>query len=476
MANPDPLNDFEDRVFEDCKKEGLFPPHARVLLSVSGGPDSTALFHVLTKLVSKWDLSLAVAHFNHQTRGAESDQDCLFVRELATDHNVPFFTQKTDVKGWAEKEGYSFQEGARVLRQVFLEQVSQKENYEFIVLGQNTEDQAETVLMNILRGTGPLGLGGMSFRRNNIVRPLIYRTRKEIMDYLKSLGKPFRTDSSNQDPVYLRNRLRLELIPQLEAQYSPRLQSHLSGLARLIGEDEACLSELARDLFDKSAEPCPRGLFLSFSGLDNVPAALVSRVVRLSVLKVKGDLKAVERSHIQAVLDLTGNGSFRAVVLPGDIQVAWESQGLRFSRLDRGEEKEPALSPGIKIRLEIPGRTEIPPADLAIQAWVNPENINVHNVHSAGPEEAFLDQDCVGGEVWARFFQSGDRFWPLGSPGSRKLKSFFIDQKIPREKRATIPVLTDAGGNIIWVYGGQISESCKIVPATRNILYLKGVK
>lgn len=472
MAPSNPLDDFESRVYADCCHAGLFPPQSKILLAVSGGPDSTALLHVFLKLSKQWGLIPGVAHLNHKTRNGESDGDAEFVRQLAAANGLPCHIRECDVKLRMEREGGSFQEKARLLRQTFFDELSEEEGYAFIVLGHHADDQAETVLMNLLRGAGPLGLAGMPFRRGRVVRPFLNRSRDEILQYLERHRWPFREDSSNRDTRYLRNRTRLELIPHLQKDYSPGLTSHLLQASRLFRQDEEYLAGVAADLFERIHDRRGEGVFLPVGELGDLHVAVLSRVLRLAVHRVKGDLQAVELSHIQSVAGLVPESASGAVMLPGDIRVSREPGGLYFMWQDR-KRAEPSVDLPVKIRLNVPGTTEIEPVHLAIRAEVNPP---AGNYRESSSTEAFLDRDRVGATVWVRFAQPGDRFWPLGSSGSKKLKSFFIDQKVPVEERRSTPILTDAQGHIIWVYGRRISDCFKVVPETSNILYLKGVK
>lgn len=472
MAPSNPLDDFESRVYADCCHAGLFPPQSKILLAVSGGPDSTALLHAFLKLSKQWGLTPDVAHLNHKTRNGESDGDAEFVRQLAEANGLPCHIRECNVKLRMEREGGSFQEKARLLRQTFFDELAEDEGYAFIVLGHHADDQAETVLLNLLRGAGPLGLAGMPFRRERVVRPFLNRSRDEILQYLERHRWPFREDSSNKDTRYLRNRTRLELIPHLQKNYSPGLISHLLQASRLLQQDEEYLAGVAADLFERIHEHHGEGVFLPVGELDHLHVAVLNRVLRRAVHKVKGNLQAVEFSHIQSVAGLIPEGVSGAVMLPGDIRVSREPGGLYFMWQDRNRTEPPAGLP-VKIRLNVPGTTEIAPVRLAIRAEVNPSS---SNYRECSPTEAFLDRDRVGATVWVRFAQPGDRFWPLGGPGSKKLKSFFVDQKVPVEERWNTPILTDAQGHIIWVYGRRISDRFKVVPETSNILYLKGVK
>ncbi len=472
MCNP--LNEpstFEQSVFAFCLEQSLFTEGSKVLLALSGGPDSTALFHVLNRLAAKLNITLGAAHLNHQTRGEESDKDSEFVQALSKEYDLPCHIKSMDVKAWVKSEGFSFQEGARICRQNFLTKIADKHHYVTIALGHHQDDQAETVLMNVLRGTGLNGLGGMLVKRSTFVRPLLDRSREEILKYLDLLEVSFRQDASNQDVSYLRNKVRLELIPEIENGFSPRIKSQLGKMSQLLQEDESYLSEQAQKMFQEVGRTTEQGLTIPINKLRDLQPAILNRVLRLGIQEMKGDLKSIEFGHIQQVRHLLKEKSSGACVLPGDIKISLEREEMVLSQLDRASnsaQSEKICSP---VSIRVPGETRFLPGKVTLRARVESK---ADNFSQASPNQAFMDFEAVGGRVEMRFYNSGDRFWPLGGPGGKKLKSWFIDQKIPREMRKEIPILTDGSGDIIWVYGHQISEKVKIRPETKQVLSLEG--
>lgn len=444
------------------------------MLALSGGPDSTALLHVLKQLAPTLKISLGIAHLNHQMRGEDSAQDANFVQSQAKENSLPCHLKDVDMKHWVETNGYSFQEGARVCRKLFFSEVADEWGYHRIALGHHQDDQAETVLMNILRGTGLKGLGGILPESGLWVRPLIYCPRQEIMDYLDSLNADYRRDVSNEDMTYLRNKVRLELIPEIENRFAPRFKSQLGKMAQLLQDDEAYLSGQAEELFHKLRQWKEQVLVLSVTDLQNLHPALLNRVLRLAIQEIKGDLKRIEFDHIQQVCLLLEEPASGACVLPGDIKISRVADDLILSQLDRNPIADSAhRDANPSVLLQIPGETRFGPGNFTLRARIESGGLDYSNAHS---NQAFLDLDAVGHRVEVRCHRAGDKFWPLGASGGKKLKSWFIDHKIPKALRSKMPVLTDASGDIIWVYGHQISEKAKIRPETQNILCLEGLE
>ncbi|QPJ63448.1 MAG: tRNA lysidine(34) synthetase TilS [Candidatus Nitronauta litoralis] len=462
---------FERFVLENCQRDNLFPKDSKVLLALSGGPDSTALVHVLSGLSAKLNISLGVAHLNHQMRGEESNKDAEFVQILADEFHLPCHVKAMDVKDWAEREGYSFQEGARKCRQQFFSEIAREHHYTLIALGHHQDDQAETVIMNILRGSGLQGLGGILGKSGLFVRPLLNCSRQEILDYLGARKATFREDSSNLDTSYLRNKVRLELIPHIKSDFAPRFKEQLGKMAQLLQWDESFLSEEAQKFFQGLSSRKGSILTLPAGKLKSVHPAILNRVLRFAIQEIKGDLRSVEFDHVQQVCQLLSDNSVGACVLPGDTRISLDKGDLVFSKLNRNAPDFQDENLYSSVLLQIPGETWFEPGKVTFRAKIQSQKIEFNRVK---PNQAFLDLDSIGNKIEMRCYLPGDKFWPLGAGGRKKLKEWFIDRKIPKEARPQIPVLTDGSGNIIWVYGHQISETVKIQPETKRVLCLEG--
>lgn len=300
-----------------------------VLAGVSGGPDSVALVRVLLCLKEKYDLTLGIAHLNHGLRGEESHDDEGFVKKLAQGFGLAFFREKKDVRSLAKEQGLSVEEAGRNARYEFFRKIALAQGFSRIATGHTLDDNAELVLMNLLRGSGPRGLRGIPpVRENLFIRPLIQMAKSRILAFLAAQDQAFVLDASNEDPAYLRNRIRHQLIPHLEQTFNPEIKSCLDRLSRIIWQEEDFLEDQARlvfqtcalDLENKGLEPSQ--ITLSMKKLSLNHPAIVNRVLRQAIARVKKDLRRITHTHILDILSLMARSEpGKSLDLPGQIRV-----------------------------------------------------------------------------------------------------------------------------------------------------------
>jgi len=453
-------------------------PGDRVLAAVSGGADSVAMLHLLHEARGKGGYELAVAHLDHTTRGGESEEDARFVRALAERLNLPVFVETISVFERRRELKTSFQEAARIVRYDFLERTLKAWGGNKISLGHTADDQVETVLIQLLRGSGPSGLAGMPPERGSVIRPLLDSRREEIEEYLVSRQLEFRTDATNAQPLYLRNRVRSELIPVL-ARFNPRVRSRLLDMAEVIRQEDAFLDDEAHRVYDSVVRTFPgrprvkvdRKAFLA------LPPALQYRVIRVVIETLKHDLRQVSFQHVRQVVKLLAvPKTGKTVQLPGHLSAFCVSGGVEMRQNpldDTGILKRAQENPSFPGALKIPGWTEMVFAGIGFQAESFPSR--GEEVPRQESNRAWLDLDKTGDVVRVRFARPGDRFVPLGMQGTKKLKAFFIDEKVPRELRTRIPILTTGEGDIIWIYGYRISNKYRVTPETKHILQIVGI-
>ena len=443
----------------------LIAPGDKVLVAVSGGADSVALLYLLEQFSKELDYELFVAHLNHLTRGKESDEDASFVEKEANKLSLPVFIDKIDVKKSGLKS--SFQESARILRYQFLEDVLMSIKGNKIALGHTAGDRIETVLMNLLRGTGLRGLAGIPVARGHVIRPLLSCTRSEIESFLDEQNLIYRTDSSNNETKYLRNKIRHEVIPFLRT-FNPDISGNLLGLAEIARGEEQWMSEKTRELYLQLVKNEKGNLSFEITGFESQPLAMKRRLVRETFYRLNGSLREITALHVQQVLDLFSRARVGYwLKLPGNVRVVCGYETVCFSLSDDLASTE--IDKKIK-RLDIQGVTSLPQIGLQFQARLVEPPLPKHVDH----KQAYLDFEKTGTNIQIRFFQPGDSFVPLGMSGHKKIKSYFIDQKVPREERSLIPILTNSRDDIIWVYGERISNSFRVAENTKKVLFIEG--
>lgn len=450
----------------------MVAPQDKVLVAVSGGADSVCLLHLMKEVQEKFRFDLSIAHLDHMARGEDSAEDARFVVELGGKLGLETFIQQVNVGEEKENLKTSFQEAARILRYRFLESTLKRIRGTWLALGHTADDQTETFLINLLRGSGLTGLSGMPEIRGTVIRPLIDCTRIEVEAYLADRNLEFRVDTSNADNKYLRNRIRHELLPVLKT-FNRQIASNIRETAKIIRDDDQCLTDQARRLYLELVVPDVEGVALDRVKFNRQPLAYQKRIVRQALYQVQGDLRRVTAGHVQDIIDLFADSRVgKKINLPGQLIVVAGPQMIVFLKSPRSKDVSSNKTDLKSIRLLIPGATKI--GDRGFNLRTRLLASNDWREAEKRPDQAFLDFDKTGPSIQARFFRPGDRFVPLGMTGRKKLKSFFIDEKIPREQRESIPILTTGMGDIIWVYGKRISENFRVTHNTRKILFIEG--
>ena len=447
---------------------GMFGPGDLVLAAVSGGPDSVALIHILNTIAGEYPFQLAIAHLNHCLREGESDRDAAFVAALARKFDLPFYLEEKDVRAIQRQRRLSPEEAARQARHEFFDAVASKDGFNKIAMGHHSDDNAELVLMNLLRGSGPLGLSGIAPVRNNkIVRPLIRLKRSQILDYISEKKLAFVTDTSNTDPAYRRNQIRHHLIPELKKSYNPAIVDSLNRLGEILKAEDRWMDEALEPVFNKSVlNRTPHRISLAIPGVNGMGLAAARRIIRKAIFSVKQDLRRITFLHIDAVIELAKQGqACGSLDLPGGVRVVKDTAALTIKM-----ESQPSQASIIEYRYTIAseGITSIKEANAAIRL-AEIETDKVPDFKESGKLRAFFDRDRLQFPLVVRNFRPGDRFSPLGMEGTQKLKKYFGNNKIPAHQRKKCPLLLSKD-KIIWVAGHRIDNSVKLGPKTRRVL------
>lgn len=458
------------------RTHGMLQTGDAVLIGVSGGPDSVALVHILLALAPAHCLRFAIAHLNHCLRQDESDRDEAFVRALAEKLELPIHVEREDVRCYQKRRRLSLEEAAREVRYRFYRAVAARYGYDKIALGHHSDDNAELILMCLLRGSGPLGLSGMQpVRDDTIVRPLIHLRRSQIMQYVAAKKLDYIEDSSNRDSQFLRNKIRNRLIPELKAEYNPKLILALNRLAAILDAEQQMIENLIQPIFENAtAFENQDDLGLSIAQLHQQPLAVQRQLIRKAILRVKGNLQQIAFHHIEAVLRLAQKGSRgRMLDLPDRIRIHRDDDMLLVSKEKQNLRNRPGAPfltalPAYEYRLCEPGLIRIQEAALQICFTQTPKDA-ASDGRQAGQRIVFFDLDKIQFPLVIRNFRPGDRFSPLGLSGTQKLKKFFIDHKIGRAERLRCPIVLSRD-KIIWVAGYRLDDSVKITRQTRRVI------
>ena len=456
--------DFIGTVRETVEKYQMLQEGDRVIVGVSGGVDSVVLLHVLMLLRDEYGLSLAVAHLDHGIRGEESRREGDFVRDLARGMSLSFETAEADVPALAKKQRITLQEAAREARYRYYEETRKKYNAQRVATGQTADDQAETILMRVIRGAGLRGLKGIPPVRGGVyIRPLIETSRQEVERFARSERLSFVNDSSNIKDIYLRNKVRHDLIPHLEREYNPSIRVGLNRMATILSRED--------DYLDRKAEEAMAGLLkgsgeefsLDIPRLTAFHEALWFRVLQKALARVLGgDLRSIKTVHLDGICRLMAHRAPNKVLcLPQGIYAE-----KRYAELLIRKGKPPAVYP-FEYIVDAPGVTILEGLGKKLVTRIEraKQGISV-DVDST---VAHLDDDKLLHPLILRSSEEGDRFIPLGMKGHKKLKDFFIDSKVPKALRRRIPLLISAG-DIVWVVGYRISERFKFTEGSKRLL------
>lgn len=425
------------------EKEQLIEKGDKIVVAVSGGPDSVALLHVLNALKTTYDISLVVCHLNHMLRGKDAEDDAVYVKELSESLELQCFIFEEDIEAYGKENKMSFEQAARERRYALFEQVKIETKAQKIAVAQNKNDQGETLLMRLMRGSGLEGLTGIKYKRDDIIRPLLNVSRQMIEAYCEDCELKTRIDKTNLEANYTRNKIRLELIPYIEAHFNPNIKNCLHQTASLLQADQAFIeSYVASSMatIDKCKIP-----------LNLLPEdeAIKSRWFRALIDHHAGDTKEVTYSQLQQLMALNRHGAKMIIK-----EITFEI-GYDHLLIYKDEKK-------FNHSMQILNFTEDVPQGL----------FTISKAIPSDGQYIVIDESCVQGDLKIRYRQPGDVFKPLGMNGRKKLKDFFIDLKIPAHKRDDVMLLCD-DEHIIWVVGYRLSDDFKVTSNTTKKIVIQ---
>lgn len=452
------------------EKYGMLRRGETVVVAVSGGPDSVALLHVLDSLKSMYGLKLHVAHLEHGIRGKESVEDRKFVEDLCRSLSLPYTAKSEDVPSIAGSSGLSLEAVARKVRYAFLEEVSADVKAGKIATGHNANDQAETLLLNLLRGAGMAGLTGIRPAMNGkIIRPLIEASREEIEEYIAEKNLEFRLDSSNLDERLERNKVRKVLIPLIEKEFNPGIVPALARSASIFSMMNSYLGERVEEAMGTVARSEDGRTTIKLEAFDELPQAVRIFTLYKVIRSLEEDEQVVSFDILNAVVNLASRSKSGSRVDIGSGIVAMKE----FDNLVIG--RDLALVNRYDVRLEVPGTTVVEAAGCAFEAEILNERPGTGEIYRSG-DTAYFDFGGIDLPLIARSWREGDRFVPFGLSGTKKVHDIFVDEKIATSRRSMIPIICDGEG-IIWIAGVRRADRARITDDTRTILkitYRKG--
>jgi len=440
----------------------------RVIMGVSAGVDSMVLLHLLNAFRQEFDLFLIVAHIHHGLRPVESEKEAELVQKESVRLGLPFEYGQFNVKEFRESEGFSMQDAARRIRFQFFHNLLKKYGGGKIALGHNADDQVETVLLRLLRGSGLKGLKGMlPIREKRVIRPLLEVWKEEIEGFARENSISYLTDSSNLKGDYLRNRLRLKLIPLIEQDYQPGFRRTIIKTSTLLREENDFMEKEAGEAYQKIAYEEGGEITFKFSAYQSLHKAIQWRVIQKVLERMEDGLKIDEGEWSDVNLIYR-----RLRQTPASLLLEL-SHGLclekRYDRVLLRKERLRTIPP-FEVDLNVPGRTYIREIEREVvveeREWDSSKSID------ESQNVAFLDYERLHLPLRMRNFRPGDRFQPLGAKGTQKLKDFFIDHKIPKYERPSIPLLI-SGEMIAWIVGYRIDERVKITSETKRVLRIE---
>lgn len=466
---------------QELLSRGLLDRDDTVVVGASGGPDSMALLHLFLDLNKHlgWQLKLHTAHFDHKLRGEEAERDAAFVQAAADSLSIPCTIEARDVAAMASAEKLGIEEVSRRERYAFFERVCLRIGCKTVAVAHHADDNAETILHRVLRGTGLRGLAGIPRRRLlnpdsgvQVIRPLLRMTRKSLRTYLTDAGIAFREDRTNASNEPMRNRIRNLVLPQIESQVNPQVREALVRLGEQAEWVKEYLAETVQRTFETLiVSRTDQSLILNVDALARKSRLVQTELMRLAYRSFGLGEQELSFAHMVSALELIAEpASGKQLQLPGGMTIEKRYHQLVFS-LPTDEPRETIAS---EIAVHLPGRTLLPVRRLEIDcSFLNVAAEDIPRLrHAIRRTEENLDCEAVHPPLVVRTRRPGDRFFPLGAPGSKKLSDFLIDTKVDPKERDRVAVLCDQLGPI-WVIGHRIDDRVKLTALTRRVLHLR---
>lgn len=453
---------MKDKVGAEIKKYKLIEDGENIVVGVSGGADSMALLYLLIELKKEMDFNIHMAHVNHGVRGKDALRDQKFVKEQAAKLDLPYYSRDVDMVKYGKERGITSEEAGRELRYGFFREITKELGGGKIAVAHNKNDQAETLLMRFMRGTGIDGLKGMEFISADIIRPILGVSREEIEKYISDKHIETVSDMTNFETIYNRNKVRLELIPYIEENFNPNIIDTMWRTSEISALDSDFLNEYTERAYKKALKLEKKDrIILDLDLVLSFHTSIKQRVIRQSILKINNSLQGITEAQISNTMDLINKRSTgKEVHLTNNILVSIDYDNIIVRARFEGKNDYFYKIPNFGlVNLEEIGYS------------FSVDLISVEDYLKRGKDEntSYFDRDKIVGDLGVRNRKAGDRFVPFGMKGSKKIKDYFIDEKISRELRDKIPLIVDRE-SILWVVGYRTDEKYRIDNNTKNIL------
>lgn len=454
---------LKEKVLSAIREYNLISENDNIVVGVSGGPDSMALLYVLLEIKSLINFDIHIAHVNHGVRGADAKSDQLFVEKIARELNLPYHTKNVNMIEYGKEKGISSEEAGRELRYGFFREILVSVGGGKIAVAHNMNDQAETLIMRFLRGTGIDGLKGMDFKTKDIIRPILGIDRREIEAYIENNNIETVLDKTNLEPIYSRNKVRLELMPYIEENFNPNIVNTLWRMSRISSMDSRFLEEYSEGRYNNIVKNQNKhSIILDGERLIKEDKSIQQRIIRSSILKINDSLQGITEAQVSSVVNLfLTSDTGKEVHLSNGI-VAKTSYGDLI--IEKGVIKETGK---YFYELKFPGLNIFEDIGYSFTIEVLPKEKDF--IMDKEKNIKYFDFDMVKGSLAVRNRLVGDKLIPFGMRGTKKLKDYFIDEKVPKELRDKIPLIVD-GESILWVVGYRTNDLYKVTKKTKTIL------
>ncbi|MDU1605447.1 MAG: tRNA lysidine(34) synthetase TilS [Clostridium butyricum] len=452
------------KVMSYIKDNNLIKSGDKVLVALSGGPDSVCLLNILYNLKAELNIEIGAAHLNHLLRDKDAFEDEEYVKTLCKSLDIPCFVKRVDINKYSKDKKMSSEMAGRDARYNFFDDIVKDQGYTKIATAHNANDQAETILFRLMRGSGIEGLCGIKVRRDKIIRPILCLSRKEVEEYIEINNLKPRIDKTNFEKIYNRNKIRLDMIPYIKENFNEDIIQTLNRMSVLLQKDNEFIENSARSFYEKYCIEQSDYFIIKKEMFDN-KEAVVTRVIRYALTNFSKTHYDFEMKHIYEICNLAKNNSGKAIDLPnkiyaeniyGDIYI---KERININNIDVKQEI-------VVNKNEINGK----------KIFFNDENIEFSVLKNDSNLDLnqnnfikYFDFDKINDSISLRKRKNGDKIIPLGMKGSKKIKDLFIDMKVPKEERDCIPLLC-FDENISWIVGIRVSEEYKITNKTKNIL------